>query len=200
MKNLDHSKYLLALAAGRIPPEVEPGLCRCGCGQRTELAPNNSNGRVKGQPYRYVAKHGKRVRPCDLLNRVEVRPDGCWIWTRAKTDQGYGSFAMAGRTYRAHRWFYEHFIGPVPEGLHLDHLCRNRACCNPGHLEPVTSRENTLRSPIAITALKARQTHCIHGHEFTPENTRRVGNQRFCRTCSREEGRRFRERAKAVAA
>ncbi|WP_414654556.1 HNH endonuclease signature motif containing protein [Intrasporangium sp.] len=77
-------------------------------------------------------------------------------------------------------------MGPIPEGLVLDHLCRNRACCNPAHLEPVTIRENILRGE------PANRTHCPHGHAYTPENTRIDNNMRSCRTCIRERARRRR--------
>src|SRR6266576_3456485 len=87
----------------------------------------------------------------------------CWPW-QANRGRGYGNVWIAGRMYRAHRVAYELLIGPIPEGLTLDHLCRNRGCVNPAHLEPVTSRENTLRGE-GISANNARKTHCKHGHE-----------------------------------
>lgn len=110
----------------------------------------------------------------------------CWEWLDYKTIYGYGHFSpVAGKTVRAHRFAYELWIGPIPEGLVLDHLCRNRACVNPAHLEPVSVRVNTLRG-IGISAQRARQTKCSSGHEFTPENTgtSSTGNRR-CRTCER---------------
>ena len=80
--------------------------------------------------------------------------------------------------------------GPIPEGLTLDHLCRVRACVNPAHLEPVTLRENTLRSPSAPTAINARKTECLRGHAFTPENTWVHRSRRCCRECKRSWWRR----------
>lgn len=117
---------------------------------------------------------------------------GCWVWTGA-TSRGYGNFTPNGRGSwtTAYRWSYEHHVGPVPEGLELDHLCRNRACVNPAHLEPVTHLENRQRAALA-------KTHCKNGHEFTPENTYqrkdRVG--RNCRTCSNAASRRHRHNPK----
>jgi len=112
----------------------------------------------------------------------------CWIWTGRINVDGYGTL---GSRY-AHRVVYEELVGEIPDGLHLDHLCRVRSCVRPLHLEPVTQRENTLRGQ-NFCAVKARQTHCIHGHEFTPANTYvRTNGTRQCRTCRAETQRRNR--------
>lgn len=111
----------------------------------------------------------------------DYRPDlgPCWLWTAATYPGGYGSFA--GTPTRAHRWAYENVIGPIPDGLHLDHLCRIPPCVNPSHLEPVTNAENHRRAAAAVT-------RCNNGHEYTPQNTRvdRHG-WRKCRVCDREQ-------------
>lgn len=107
----------------------------------------------------------------------------CWIWVK-HTSEGYGELRVDGRLVRAHRFAYEYFRDPVPEGFELDHTCRNRACANPWHQEPVRHDENLKRSPIQISAINARKMYCKRGHKFTAENTYRTkdGN-RECRTC-----------------
>lgn len=119
----------------------------------------------------------------------EVLPTGCWSWTGA-TARGYGRI-RAGRAPRfrvaqAHRVVYEALVGPIPDGLELDHLCRNTRCVNPEHLEPVTGKVNTLRG-IGGAAAKAAQTHCIRNHPFDATNTRVAQNgTRHCRRCERD--------------
>lgn len=107
----------------------------------------------------------------------------CWPWLAGCTSRGYGDFYYDGKQVRAHRFAYELLVGPIPEGLQLDHLCRVRHCVNPQHLEPVTHRENVLRG-IGPTAEQARRTHCIHGHPFSEDNLRIGANgRRYCRAC-----------------
>ena len=123
-----------------------------------------------------------------VLARIVIDDNGCWIWQGATRSPGYGHVGVKGpdlkwRMVGTHRITYEYFIGPIPDGHQLDHLCRVRLCANPYHLEAVTSRENTLRSPVAIGGLNAAKTHCKRGHEFTAENTYRRGTARECRIC-----------------
>lgn len=115
--------------------------------------------------------------------------DDCWTWTSWISTSGYGLITIKGKTVTAHRWAYETLVRPIPEGLVIDHLCRNRLCVNPDHLEPVTNRENIMRGE-GVAARRAQQTHCMRGHEFTPENTYvyRDGRARKCRACERVGG------------
>ena len=118
--------------------------------------------------------------------------ENCWQWTGRTNGKCYGTFSDGGKRFMAHRWAYEHLRGPIPSGLTLDHLCRNRGCVNPNHLEPVTLRENILRGT-SPAANQARQTHCIHGHEFTPDNTYISGRgQRSCKQCHKRWAKKYR--------
>lgn len=115
----------------------------------------------------------------------KVEPTGfCWEWTGAHLQSGHGRFYVAGRVVQAHRFVYELLVGEIPDGMQLDHLCRNTSCVNPDHLEPVTHAENLRRSPVRGWA----KTHCAKGHAFTKETTYiRPGNgRRMCKVCYHE--------------
>ena len=116
-------------------------------------------------------------------------PLDCWEWTAAKDKTGYGLFrAVSGQSMvRPHRVAYELVIGAIPEGLELDHLCNNRGCVNPYHLQPVTRLENMKRSRLWESNWQARKTHCKRGHPFDEENTyvHPVTGYRSCRSCLR---------------
>jgi hypothetical protein len=123
----------------------------------------------------------------------------CWVWTGKLRADGYGNFwdGENKRMMRVHRFAYLAEIGDIPDGLQLDHLCRNRACVNPAHLEPVSARENTLRG-VGLTAQNAVKTHCPRNHPLTGDNLFLVPAGRSCRECRREAVRRWRSRRRAA--
>lgn len=118
---------------------------------------------------------------------VNIRPGMCWLW-KGNHSKGYGRFLVQSadqQTIASHRFAYLAFVGKIPEGLELDHLCRNTRCCNPEHVEPVTREENLRRSDVAL-GIRSAATHCASGHEFTKANTYiRTSGRRACKECNR---------------
>ena len=128
--------------------------------------------------------------PSRFWENVTQDASGCWSWNGLIDRYGYGRFRRENLPpATAYRTAYVALVGSVPVGLQLDHLCRNRTCVNPSHLEPVTQAENARRSAAAT------KTHCVNGHEFTEANTYTrlsgSGGQRDCRACIRERVRRY---------
>ncbi len=124
-----------------------------------------------------------------------MRPTPCIEWTGTRNEKGYGRRSIGGKMVGAHRVAYETAKGIIPDGLEIDHLCRNPGCVNPDHLEAVTHSENCLRGNQGDYAKEqaAQRTHCPHGHAFDEANTYRDGNgHRKCRACGRANQRRYR--------
>lgn len=157
-------------------------------------------------PLRFLHGHSgaRRARPVSerLMEQIE-KANGCWLWTGPLDKDGYGKIGINGRSDRAHRVSYEAFVGPIPEGMTIDHVhdrgCRHRSCINPDHLEPVPSAENTRRGRNG--ALRPAKTTCINGHPWTPENVRTdpKSGKHLCRACDRDRQRRYFAARRAIA-
>jgi hypothetical protein len=133
-----------------------------------------------------------------IVANTELTKGGCWEWTGRITPQGYGTISLAGKSHRAHRLSYEALVGPIPDGLGLDHLCRNRPCVNPDHLEPVTQSVNTKRG-FGIGTKHSMVTHCPKGHEYDEFNTyERPDGGRGCHKCRADYFRRPEVKARAA--
>ena len=143
-----------------------------------------------------------------LLKKIDFgeTDECCWQWIGTVRQDGYGAYKeyrydknrnRSHKTHYAHRLIYEIWAGPIPEGLCLDHLCRNRSCVNPMHLEPVTLEENIRRGE--GVKHQARKTHCPKGHPYDEENTTRRNGRRHCKACHRERQRIYVEKKKQEA-
>lgn len=150
--------------------------------------PNTARG-LCNKHYRRLRRTGTTAdRPNDearFFARITEDPDtGCWLFDKPNA-KGYANFTVMSRPVEGHQWCYEFLIGPVPDGLTLDHLCRVRSCVNPWHLDPVPHRVNILRG-IGPAAINARKTQCVDGHPFTSDNTYVTPDgRRQCRICIR---------------
>lgn len=143
-----------------------------------------------------MAKKSLRER---LLSKAVINWEtGCWEWTAHRSSAGYGRIQIGKRNVEAYRVAYELIEGSVPQGLHLDHLCRVRHCINPAHLEPVTQRENTLRG-VSPAARHAARNTCAAGHLHSESNTRVINGKRSCRECDRARQSRYRNKRANLA-
>jgi len=166
--------------------------------------------------YRSARRPARRLPVTErIFQRTTPGWGGCVIFTGPLNGDNYGRIKIAGQMLNAHRQLYLDAVGPVPDGMMLDHTCHSsdaecpggkeclhRRCVNPNHLEPVTAAENNMRGR-SLTAQNFLKTHCDQGHEFTPENTKPVKRlridgtpQRHCRTCAREATQRWRRRTR----
>lgn len=132
-----------------------------------------------------------RLTALDRLQRKLVyNKDNCWIWIGSQAGEGYGKIRAFGKIYLTHRLSYILHKGKIKKGLEIDHLCRNRLCSNPEHLEAVTKQVNVSRSNVGLK--NKSKTECPHGHLYSKENTRYYGKKRLCRECGRIDVRRRR--------
>jgi len=138
-----------------------------------------------------------------VLARAVPNDDGCWVFPGA-TSKGYGRVGTYDRdtgkqrVYQTHRVVYEHLVGPIDDGLVLDHLCKERRCVNPEHLEPVTPTVNTERAVELQRIANAEKTECPRGHKYTRANTYtpKGSTARYCRECGRHASRKWRKQNK----
>lgn len=131
--------------------------------------------------------------------KVNPLSNGCWLWTGCRNAEGYARFYLRPncQIIGAHRFSYEIHKGKIPKGLTIDHLCRNRGCVNPAHMELVSQKENTLRGN-GVTALNARKTHCKHGHLFSADNIYSLPYGRHCKQCTKQNAIKRWKRLRAV--
>lgn len=143
-----------------------------------------------------IDKQGRHRRPvlARLFEQVVIRADGCWGWIGHINKYWYARFAIGGVQGQASRRAFELWRHEIPDGMQVDHLCRNRECVNPSHLEIVSPKENTLRGN-TLGAMNSAKTECIRGHEF--DSTQKQGKHRLCQKCQTEQKRLRRQRRRA---
>lgn len=154
--------------------------------------------RSNGDPHIVRALHGADLETLTRRWFTQGHPHECWPWRGRSISQGYGQLRHDGKTHKAYRLVYELLVGPIPQGLEIDHICRNRICVNPTHLEPVTKHENWRRSDCP-TAVNARKTHCPAGHAYDDVNARTYRGFRYCRACERARSTARRARRRSAA-
>lgn len=175
------------VACARVKPSRARGLCS-GCYTRFL-----KTGVVSPPKYR----HGLTLEQAFWARVERSIPTACWLWRGHKNHLGYGNLQHEKIFYLAHRLSYELNVGAIPEGLVIDHLCRTPSCVNPAHLEPVTSRENTVvRTSLSPAGANLRKTHCPLGHPYEGDNLRYYKGYRMCATCKRATSRRAYWRSK----
>jgi hypothetical protein len=158
----------------RPQTDIPFGFCQCGCGGKTRIADRTrpKQGYVKGQPYPFITNHAKSK---GRLDRYVIEGRGydtpCWIWQGTiDKAKGYGSIKIDGKMLKVHRVMYEREVGPIPEGMELDHRCKVRACMNPAHLEPVTGIVNIRRGRHVKLSDSDRAEIAAFCHDLTPKD------------------------------
>lgn len=166
----------------RIPERGTP----CSrCGSRVFGGNDGFLAHRQGRAHQAVVQSRREDRRARTVERwfESLRVGDCWEGKPSTIGYAIAPRAESGRHVYGHRFVWELLVGPIPSGMHIDHLCRNRACVNPAHLEVVTAAVNVRRSPVAVAAINARKTHCSRGHSLDDAYT--DGRGRRCRPCTR---------------
>lgn len=135
-----------------------------------------------------------------ICNYEPVPESGCWLWSGSLNADGYGRVSVMKRRVMAHRVFYEHFRGPIPQGLLVCHKCDTPACVNPDHLFLGTNADNIRDAAAKGRLIFQDRDRCINGHLFTPENLKPIpGKNRVCRACENARSRAYKQRVRSAA-